>query len=605
MTLRLAHIAFFILLMPVLATAQGTDEQLAAQYFRNGEFDKASVIYDKLYRKSNDAFYHRYYLDCLIELRDFDGAVKSMEKRIKREGDPVLLVNLGNIYQKAGDERKAQATFDQALKELQHSQPMIDAMGQAFEAANQREWAVRTYQKGRRMLNGLYPYYFELAELHNAMGKWDLALNELFDAITEDPAFMGKVRTMLTDMMGRDQTGKRTDFFEQHLLDRIQRDPDKDVFPELLIWHFTQKKDFRNAFVQAKALDRRNKEDGSRIVELGHVARAARDYDLAAEAFRYVIKKGRENYHYISCRRELVKSLYLKVTEKGDHTPQELTALENEFLSTLDEVGRNGAAVPLMTDLSELYVFHMDKPQKGIDLLYEAIEAPGITQQDLAKAKLGLGDALLFTDEVWEATLLYSQVEKMLKNDELGRDAKLRNAKLAYFTGQFDWATAQLNVLKAATSQYISNDAIYLALLITDNTTLDTSTTALEMFARADLLMFRNRNTEAWATMDSVMTLFPGHSLSDDILYRKAQILEKRGQFTEAVELLQRIVTDYAEDILADDALYMLAELYEDRLGQRDRAMELFQKLLLDHPGSLLTADARKRYRALRGDLVN
>jgi tetratricopeptide (TPR) repeat protein len=599
-------LSFLLLLaLPFAAAAQGTDEQLAAQYLKNGEFDKASVIYEKLYRKTGDPFYHSYQIECLLELKAYDEAIKSVEKRIKRESDPVLLIQLGVIFQRSGDDRKAQSAFDMALKELAPSQGMVDAMGQAFEDAGQNEWAVRTYQKGRRLLNGLVPYYFELAALFDRMGKWDLVLAEVFDALAEDPTAVNKAKTMLLDIMARDATGKKAEFFEQALIDRIQRDATLDIYSELLIWHFVQKKELSEAFIQAKAMDRRNREDGSRIVELANIARTERDYDLAAEAFRYVIRKGKENYYYVGCKRDLCKTLYLKVTDKGQYTANDLVELEKEFLTTLDEVGRSGASVPIMNDLAELYVFHMQQPDKGIDMLYSAMEAPGIAMQDLARTKMALGDALLFVGDEWEATLLYSQAEKLLKNDELGREAKLKNAKLAYYTGQFEWAAAQLNVLKAATSQFISNDAIYLALLITDNTTMDTSTEALAMFARADLLLFRNRTEEALLTLDSIELQFPFHSLTDDILHRKAQLRIKANDYEGAMALLTRLYENYAEEVLADDALFQMATIYQDHLAQPQRAMELFQEMLIKHPGSLLTAEARKRYRTLRGDLVN
>jgi outer membrane protein assembly factor BamD (BamD/ComL family) len=247
----------------------------------------------------------------------------------------------------------------------------------------------------------------------------------------------------------------------------------------------------------------------------------------------------------------------------------------------------------------------MNRVKDGIAMLYEAKDMPGITRLTEAEAKVELADALLFSGDIWEATLLYSQAEKSYKNDELGRMAKLKNAKLAYYTGQFDWAQAQLNVLKSATSQFIANDALYLAMLISDNSVFDSTYAALEMFARADLLIFRNRTDSALSVLDSLESEFPGHSLADDILYKRSQAAMKRQEFEKAADYLHQIWQSYTFDLLADDAVYELGMLNEEILGKPETAMEYYQEILLSYPGSLYTIDARKRYRTLRGDLLN
>ena len=184
-------------------------------------------------------------------------------------------------------------------------------------------------------------------------------------------------------------------------------------------------------------------------------------------------------------------------------------------------------------------------------------------------------------------------------------EAKFRNAKLYYYTGQFGWARAYLDILKASTSKLIANDALDLSLLISDNTILDTSNTAMLMYATADLFSFQNKDNLALITLDSIMTLFPGHSLTDEIIYKKSGIMIKKSRYEEAGKLLKTIVTDHSYDILADDALFKLAELYERQFKDTEKAMELYQQMLTDFPGSLYTVEARKRFRKLRGDNIN
>lgn len=592
--------------LPVIVLAQtDTDEQLAAQYFKNGEYDKAEVYYQKLYKRYNDEFFYRYYIDCLLKLEEFKKAERDIEKRIRKEEDPTLYVQLGQVYKTSGEDRKAQQTYAKAVQEMPPMQREIERLAEAFAANNEWQQVVQVYEKGRRVLNGLYRYRFELAEAHLKLGDLDRALDEYLSALTDNGAQVGKVRAELLTIFEDDASGSKREYFEETLIGRIQRAPQQTAFSELLIWYFEQEKKFAQAFAQAKALDRRNNEDGARIMQLAHVSRANGAFDVAIDGYRYVKRKGQDSYYYFSASKELVATLYLKAVERGNMSEKEMQDLEQTFLQTLDEFGKNANVAEIMMNLAELYTFHMHRTNTGIDMLYEVLELPGLDKTDEAEAKIQLADALLFVGEIWESTLLYSQAEKMFKRSDIGRTAKLKNAKLAYYTGQFEWARAQLNVLKAATSDLIANDALYLAMLIADNSYMDTTYEALGIFARADLLLFQNKTDSALMALDSISKFHKGHSLEDDIIFKRGEIAEQRGRLDSAIAHYHEVWKRFPEDLLADDAVYRMAQLYENGKKDSSKAMEYYQVILLDHPGSLFTVEARKRYRTLRGDLLN
>ncbi|MFC2175794.1 tetratricopeptide repeat protein [Bacteroidota bacterium] len=582
-----------------------TDEQLAAQYFKNGEFDKAEVLYGKLYKKYNDEFFYQYYIDCLLNLEEFDNAEKVVLKRIKKEDSPVLHVQLGHVYKAARMHKKAEQAFAEALKTLAGQKRQVELLAAAFSNEGEMDYVIKTYEKGRKMLSGFFKFRFELAAAYEKAGKFEFVLQEYLDAIDEDESQLGEVRTELLKIFESEEDEKKESSFEEAVVARIQKQPQRSIFPELLIWHYEQQKKFARALMQAKALDRRNKENGGRLMQLGLICVANDEFDLAIEAFQNVINKGRDNLYYLSCKKDLVNTLYQKAVSGGKYSEQELKELETTFLLTLDELGKNGNAAQMMMNLSELYVFHMHQTDKGIEMLNQVLVLPGIDRIDLAKAKIQLADALLFSGEIWETTLLYSQAEKMFKTDDIGRLAKLKNAKLAYYTGQFEWAKAQLNVLKAATSDFIANDALYLAMLIGDNSYMDTTFDALRMFAKADLYLYQNKLDSAVVLLDSIEQTHPGHSLQDDILFKRAEIAEQQGAYADAAKFYHRVWKDYGWDLLADDAIYRLAQLEENKLDDKSKAMEYYQELLLNYSGSLYTVEARKRYRSLRGDLLN
>jgi len=293
-----------------------------------------------------------------------------------------------------------------------------------------------------------------------------------------------------------------------------------------------------------------------------------------------------------------------RITSSNIYTAQDIERLQRDYLMAIEDMGTNASTATLIADFAHFKAFYINQPDSAVYYLNKLVEMRNLRPSFIAECKLELGDIYVFTNEVWEAALLYGQVDKDFKNDALGREAKYRNARLSYYMGEFDWAKAQLDVLKAATSQLISNDAMSLSLLILDNNYDETTSDALIMFSRADLLAYRNQFDIALSTLDSLIEEFPGHALSDEAWYKKSQILKKQQQYTKAADLLKKIVDEYPKDILADDALFELADLSETKLNNKDEAQRLFEKLLTDYPGSLYVIEARKRFRILRGDKI-
>ncbi|MDH3649893.1 MAG: tetratricopeptide repeat protein, partial [Saprospiraceae bacterium] len=385
--------------------------------------------------------------------------------------------------------------------------------------------------------------------------------------------------------------------------DRLQTNQENVLYTELLAWVFIQKKDFTNALRQMRALDMRLQENGSRVFELGTMAVNAKDFDVAIDAFDYIVQtKDKSSVFYLDAKKESLDTKRRKITEGYQYSETDLIALESEYEQFLEEFGRNKVTANIVFDLASLEAFYLNNLPKSIDLLRELIDYPGVNRYLKANAKIQLGDYYLMMGERWDATLLYSQVDKEFKDDLLGQNARFRNAKLSYFTGDFQWAQAQFDVLKASTSKLIANDALDLSVFIMDNMGLDTTALPLEKYASAELLVFQNRFDEAERTWNSLNSDFPDHALNDDIFFAKGKMYEKRHMYPQAAEMYQEVLDNYPEEIRADNALYALANLYELYLEKPDLAKDLYEKLFIDFSNSTLAVEARKRYRILRGD---
>ena len=603
-------LAFLILLIAlgsqsVFAQPGQSNAELANQYFSTGDYDKAVVFFEKFYDQDPFTAYSGY-SKCLIALKDYEKAEKLIRKHQKKfPQDPSIRIDLGLLYDVQGKNNDAKKVYEEAINNLKPDINQVNLLGNAFTKNQMFDFAVATYLEGRKLLKGAYPFSFELAEAYGQLGKFNEMVNEYITMIDFNSGYLPNIQTILQNKIANDLSGNMSDLVRQSLLRSIQKYPNESKYSELLLWLFLQEKDFESAFIQAKGLDKRLAENGDRLLNLGRTCASNKDFLTAEKCFQYVVEKGSLNINYTTARMELINAVNDRVTTSGNYTQADLLRLKQDYVTTLSELGKNVATAPLIRGYAHLEAFYLFNTDTAIELLNETIELPNLKSQFKAECKLELADIYVFDGLVWDAALLYGQVEKDFKNDILGREAKFRNSRLSYYLGEFDWAKDQLNVLKAATSQLISNDALSLALLITDNTNLDTSNAAMIVYSRADLLDFQNKDSLALMVLDSLITGFPNHSLTDEAWFKKAQILKSKGRFTEAIVYLQDIIEKYPDDILADDALFQLADLNENKLDDKEKAKVLYETLLTKYPGSLFVVDARKRFRVLRGDKIN
>ena len=601
--MRILAIILFLLCSPILLTAQNNDSKLAQQYFADGEFEKASVLYEKLYQKNgkNDYYFNRY-MDCLLALEDYGRAEKVIKKELKKDSKQVqLYVTYGNIYERQYKDDEAQAQYEKAIKKLPADRFSITRLANAFINLTKYDLAIQSYEKGSKLLKDDNVFAYNLGDLYRRKGDTEKMIGSYLNSLADNASRLNSMKTLFQRYLSKD------DFTElqTQLYARIQEDDKTEAYPELLIWVFIQNKDYKNAFRQVKALDRRLKENGGRIYRLADIAANDKDYDAAIEAYDYIVaEKGNMSSFYIESKRESLSCKRKKLVEGYEYTTEDLRTLEAEYESFLSEFGRRKTTATIVAELADLEAFYLNDLDKAISLLNELIEFKGLNRYVLAKGKLSLADFYLMKGEIWESTLLYSQVDKEFKDDILGHEARFRNAKLSYYAADFQWAQAQFDILKASTSKLIANDALDLSIFIMDNLGLDTIDTPIKMYSQTDLLVFQNRFEEAFVKLDSLDTMFPGHTLQDDMLYTKAQIFVKKRDYAQAEKMYQKIIDEHIEEIRADNAMFELATLYENQLQNPEKAKELYEKIFIDFSGSTFAVESRKRFRRLRGDAV-
>ncbi|MBB4078981.1 tetratricopeptide (TPR) repeat protein [Lewinella aquimaris] len=592
-----------LLILAGVCRLSAQSNQLAQQYFMDGEYEKSAELYLALAEENYNPFYFDRYVSSLMNLQRYDEAEDALKKQIKRMPDELALrVKYGQLLEQKFDAPAAEKQYREAIKSLKGDHIQITQLANAFIVLTKYEYAIETYERGDKLLKGNVSFAFNLGDLYRRKGDVEPMISNYLDALVEDPRRGRNVQTYFQrylDSEGLEEAQKQ-------LYARIQEDrKDNPVYPEMLGWILIQRKDYKGALRQARALDRKLSENGERVFDIGTLASNASDYETAIAAFDYIVEnKAPASPYYLEAKREGLLTRRRAITNGYAYTEDDLRILETAYLEFLGQFGNNPASARIAIQLAELEALYLNDLPKATEILLRIVELNGVEENVRARAKIALADYYLMQGEVWESTLLYSQVDKQFKEDLLGHEARFRNARLSYFRGDFEWAQSQFDVLKASTSRLIANDALDLSVFIMDNLGLDTSAVALQTYADAELLTFQNRFDEAFATLDKLVDDFPGHDLEDDVVYLRGRLYHKLRKYDEAAGQYQKVIDNYPKSIRLDNALFALAGLYENQLDDKAKAQQLYETLFIDYSNSILAVEARKKYRELRGDPV-
>lgn len=594
------------LLFSFNSAAQGTsDSELASYYLSKGEYEKALLYFEKLYGPNPSVVYYNGLIKCYSAL----GNIKEAEKTIKRQykisrNDPVYLVDLGVLYLNNNRTNEAEKVFGEISSELGSNVSYYLKVSRKYKEYNLPELALETLLKGKKSVDNSTIFSFDIADLYGELKQIDKLVEEYFFILESSPNYIQAIQNRLGRVFDFSEPSDQNDRFKEQLIQKVQQNPNDLIFADLLIWVYIQEQNFQGAYIQARAIDKRFNEHGKRLLELGNLAANNNHISTALKCFEYVMQLDERGPYYPSASKRYVQTLYKKVTAY-DYNEAELNNLINLYNNSISKLKGHPISFEYYIELARLMAYYKHNTDSAVSVLQKATQLPGLNTIEEATANILLGDIYVIQGEVWEASLLFGKVENEFKYDEIGQEAKFKNAEVFYFTGNFNWARAQVNVLKGSTSKLIANDAIRLSLLITDNTGWDSTETALQLFAEAELFVRQNKLDSALITLQNLKQQEPTHGIQDEILYLEYSIHMRNKEFEAAEKDLQTIVNQYGYDILADDALFYLGQLYENQLKDKDKAMATYEKLLLEHTDSVFTTEARKRFRTLRGDFIN
>lgn len=590
-----------MLSLTITGYGQNTDEQLAIYYSNEGDCEKALPYLEKVYGNKPTKFIFNKYLNCLRETGDDRESLKLIEDQINiYPNNYEYQVMLGEEYERQGNERKAEKTYEDIIENVAPYPRDIINVQKAFSEKGMNELALRVLQNGRKELKGNYPLNAQFAKVYGELGETEKMIDEYLGLLDYNPNMISTLKRIMPRMIDFESDDSESfEMLKNSLIKTIQQHPNESSYAELLIWALIQRKNFAAALIQSKALDKRTSDDGKHVYEMGKIASKNKDYRTARKAFKYVVEIGEKSPYYYAAEQLLLNTRYLEITNNNNYSEAELKETISEYKTTLERIPKNGKAIPIIKELAYIQAYYADQKSEAKKILNEALEYPRYNDVGRAEVKILLADILMLEGDIWEASLLYMQVEEEFKYEPIGEEAKFKNARIFYYDGNFKYAQSQLDVLKESTSKLIANDAMNLSILITDNLGLDSNYTAMEQFAKADLLLEQHKYDSAFQLYDTIIDIFPDHNLKDDILMRKADAYIFKAEWEKAIEKLEKLVADHADDILADDALFKLGKIYENHLFDKEKAKAFYFRIMKEYPGSLFSTKARKRYRSL------
>ncbi len=587
-------IVVILLIFSTFSFAQkNNDYRLAESFFRNGEYAKAEKLYQKLLTKNP---FNTYYLSklthCFQQQQKFSEAEELLNDKLKsRPSVAVINVLLGYNFEQQQKITQAHNYYDKAIASIEKKSNYGTTIAAQFKKYNKLNYAIKAYEKLMKVKKNSN-YAVEVAQIYGEKGDFEAMFNQFVNALDGDDTRLQNIKRFAATYVNDDAESENNILLKKALLRKSASNP-KDVWNDMLSWLFTKQGDYGKALIQEKALFARNEDDVSGINQLGTVAFQNKDYDTARDCFEFIINNS-------DFEEDKINAIHMNLLVAIEAEEENI---DDKFQRVFEANGINSSTLPIQMAYAKYLTFQEHKPNEAYEVLEKALQYAD-NSYTRARVKLRMGEVLVYQEKFNKALINFSQVQTRLKNHSLGQQARYKVAQTSYFKHDFEWAKAQLKVLKGSTSQLIANDAANLFLTISDNQPQDSVPTGLHKYAKANLFHLQKKNKEAIDLLNEIVTDYGGQDIEDEALFEQAKIYEEEKNFQEAVNNYNRILNLGSESIFIDDVHYNLAEIYNHDLKDTKKALEYYQKIIFDFPSSIYLVEARNKYRKLRGDSI-
>ncbi len=585
---------FFFLLSNLYAQNTATLLALANEYYNDGEYEKAIEYYDKLVRQNpeGNVFYFRQIFSSYSELGNYAEGIKYFKKQ-KGKYHYVAKIFLGALLEKQGNLPNAEKIYNEVLSEIPQTRLDVINAANAFTYIGKVQYAIRAYDIFPDSKEFLVPK----ARLYFYDKNFKKGVLLLLQAAKSNNISYEQVRNFVLNSVREDNIEE----IEKALLQLAQEYP-REVYLRKLMYHFYSSQGFwREAFEQAKALEKLDKHIicGTYLQDFATLALQNEQEKLAEKSYNEILKKCKNTSSvYLKSLIQLNNIRLDKVLKKQNKDSLLLRQSLNGALSLLKEYGYSSSLLPIYQKVAEIYAFFTPHKDSALYYLNQALSLK-LPYEKKAETQLLKAKILLMNDEISQARIVLSEIMKNYRGTEVGTRAKFEFAKLNYYTGNFETAKARASTLKDNPFELIANDAIRLYLLLQDNLGFDSTQAPLKTFAKAQLLTEQYQYGQALDSLDSLQVKYPGHPIQDDIRWQKFFVFKQMQDTARMIFYLENLLREFPTSIWADNAAFELGKIYEKQ-GDKEKAKEYYLKILKEYSSSIFTKPARIRLRALR-----
>ena len=595
-----------LFLSPILLSQPRGDDpriRLAQSYEKGGRIEEAAALYAELYRSdSTNIVYFDGLRRMYVQLKRYDDAIALLKGKLSGSRDDVMIrVQLGSVLYKAGRDREAQQEWDQAIAVDPLNPGYYRAVAGALTENRLLEQTVELYRRARTATGNNELFTLELAQLLGSTMNYRGAMAEYASWLRKNPTQLSFVQQKISPFTSRHEGRREAIAGMQEAIGGGE----EPALLELLAWLYLEDKDYAAAYDVCRVIDRASAERGSRIYAFAEQAFREKAYAAASEAYLEAIRipvpatrVAGAYYGYANCLKEL--------SSAADSSDETSSAKATEAMERFEEIiskfpGTEYAVrARFQIGLLQYERFH---DLDGSLASFAAVERELPESNTVSYAvSLMMGEVLTMRGDSAEAAQRFRVVMNApgaLPDQQ--DEATFRLAELAYFRGEVQTATDLLGSLALDLQLDYANDALRLLTFLRENS--KASGEALNRFARADYLGRQRHYAEAAQILLDVVDKNPRALLVDDALLLAGKLQTDNGDYRQAIGTYQKLIKEFPETSIAlDRAWFAIGEIHQFRFHDANAATEAYQSLLSAFPNSLLTEQARKRIRDLRGE---
>ena len=192
------------------------------------------------------------------------------------------------------------------------------------------------------------------------------------------------IQHQLSRYMSDESDTSFSDSLKKALILRTQKD--QDIFwNQYLSWFYVQQKEFGKAFIQEKAIYKRNPESLAEIVSLGQMAIEEDQTEAATEILGFVLENTKDLETLIQANTYLVEMKLAKAK------PADFIAIDTQLKTLLQQFEINPFTLKLQLIQAHFTAFSLKKPEEAKAIITKALTLP-LNDYQIADAKMELAD---------------------------------------------------------------------------------------------------------------------------------------------------------------------------------------------------------------------